>query len=137
MRHIVVPPTIECLARVAVDACFSVHNELGPGLLENAYEACLARELDLRGVRYHRQLEVPLEYKGIMVEVGFRADIVLEQQLLIELKAIDALLPVHQAQIITYLKLMKLPLGLLVNFNVPLIRDGINRVLNLHLSPEV
>jgi GxxExxY protein len=126
---------VESLAKLAVDAAFSVHVELGPGLLEGAYEACLARELQLRRVNFQRQLEVPLWYKGVLVEVGFRADVVLEQRLLLELKAVDGLLPIHDAQVITYLKLMNLPLGLLINFNVPLIKDGVHRVLNLHLKP--
>jgi GxxExxY protein len=103
-------------------------------LLENAYEACLCRELDLRGVKYQRQLPVPLDYKGIRIEVGYRADMVVEEKLLIELKAVDALLPVHSAQVITYLRLKKFPLGLLINFNEVLIKNGIHRILNVPRS---
>ena len=121
------------MATMAVDAAFSVHKELGAGLLESAYEACFAHELELRGVRYQRQLPVPLNYKGKLIEVGFRADIIIEQRLLIELKAVEAIIPVHQAQVITYLQILRLPLGLLVNFNEVLIKDGIHRILNLHL----
>jgi GxxExxY protein len=131
MKRIIIPSETEKLATVAVDAAFSVHAELGPGLLESAYEACFARELELRGVQYQRQLPVPLNYKGKLIEVGFRADVVIEGKLLIELKAVEGLLPVHHAQVITYLKILRLPLGLLINFNEVLIKDGIHRLLNL------
>ncbi len=128
------PTDIEEMATLAVDAAFSVHKELGPGLLESAYEACFARELELREVKFQRQLPVPLNYKGELIEVGFRADIIIEQRLLIELKAVEGIIPVHQAQVITYLKILQLPLGLLINFNEVLIKHGIHRILNLHLS---
>jgi GxxExxY protein len=133
MKDIIIPKDVEQMATLAVDAAFSVHKELGPGLLESAYEACFARELELRDLRYQRQLPVPLNYKGKLIEVGFRADIVIEQRLLIELKAVEGIIPVHQYQVITYLKILKLPLGLLINFNEVLIKHGIHRVLNLHL----
>jgi GxxExxY protein len=133
MKQIVIPAEVERLAKMAVDAAFALHTELGPGLLEAAYEGCFVYEMDLRGVKYQRQLPVPLNYKGKLIEVGFRADVVIEQKLLIELKAVEKVLPVHKAQVITYLKLMRFPLGLLINFNEVLIRDGIQRVLNLHL----
>jgi GxxExxY protein len=133
MKQILIPRDIEEMATLTVDAAFSVHSELGPGLLETAYEGCFAHELDLRGIKYQKQLPVPLNYKGKLVEVGFRADIVIAQRLLIELKAVEAIIPVHKAQVITYLKLMRLPLGLLINFNEVLIKNGIRRILNLHL----
>jgi GxxExxY protein len=132
MHRIKIPARINELASVAVDACLAVHRELGPGLLESAYETCLARELELRDVSFQRQCEVPLLYKGVSVAAGFRADIIIENVLILELKAVDSLLPIHEAQLITYLKLMDLPLGMLVNFNVPLVREGIQRVLNLY-----
>lgn len=122
---------IERLATIAVQAAFEVHSELGPGLLEGAYEACFCRELEMRGLTYQVQLPVPLEYKGRFVEVGFRADVIMERRLLIELKAVEAILPIHRAQAITYLKLLKLPLGLLINFNEVLIKNGIRRILNV------
>jgi iron complex transport system substrate-binding protein len=131
---IVIPKEIENMATIAVDAACAVHSECGPGLLESAYEACFARELELRGIPFHRQLPVPLNYKGKLIEVGFRADIVMEGKLLIELKAVEQVIPVHKAQVITYLKILKLPLGLLVNFNEVLIRDGIRRILNIPKS---
>ncbi|MBI2924467.1 MAG: GxxExxY protein [Pedosphaera parvula] len=130
-----VPDAVEALAKIAVEAAFAVHTELGPGLLENAYEACLSRELELRGIKHQRQLPVPLEYKGIRVEIGYRADVVIEQKLLLELKAVDKLLPIHTAQVVTYLRLLKFPLGLLINFNEVLIKDGIHRILNIPRSP--
>ena len=133
MKQIIIPRNVEEMATLAVDSAFSVHKELGPGLLESAYEACFAHELELRGVKYQRQLPVPLNYKGKLIEVGFRADIVIEQRLLIELKAVEGIIPVHQAQVITYLKILQLPLGLLINFNEVLIKHGIHRILNLHL----
>lgn len=131
MNQIVIPPEIEKLATLSVDAAFAVHTELGPGLLESADQACFVHELSLRGVRHQKELPVPLYYKGIRIEVGFRADVVLEERLLIELKAVEQLLPVHKAQVITYFKLMRLPLGLMINFNEVLIKHGIHRVLNL------
>ena len=133
MKQIMIPRDIEEMATLAVDAAFAVHKELGPGLLESAYEGCFAHELELRDVRYQRQLPVPLNYKGKLIEVGFRADIVIEQRLLIELKAVEGIIPVHHAQVITYLKILRLPLGLLINFNEVLIKSGLHRILNLHL----
>ena len=133
MKQIIIPREVEEIATLAVDAAFSVHKELGAGLLESAYEACFAHELRLRGVKYQSQVPVPLNYKSKLVEAGFRADIIIEQRLLMELKAVEEIVPVHHAQVITYLKILRLPLGLLINFNVPLIKDGIHRILNLHL----
>jgi GxxExxY protein len=135
-KRVRIPSEVEGLAQIVVDSAFAVHTELGPGLLENAYEACLSRELELRGVRHQRQLPVPLEYKGIRIEIGYRADVVVEEKLLIELKAVDVLLPVHSAQVITYLRLKKFPLGLLFNFNEVLIKNGIHRILNVPRSPD-
>jgi GxxExxY protein len=129
-QKVVISAEIEQMATIAVDAAFAVHFELGPGLLESAYEGCFGRELELRGVAYQRQLAVPLDYKGKLIEVGFRADVVIGGKLLIELKAVEQVIPVHKAQVITYLKILKLPLGLLINFNEVLIKDGIQRVLN-------
>lgn len=132
MKRIQIPEEVESLTKEAVDAAFSVHKELGPGLLESAYQECLAFELKLRGLVHQRELPVPLSYKGTLIEVGFRADLLIQNSLLIELKAVEQLLPIHKAQIITYLKILKLPLGLLINFNEVLIKDGIHRVLNVN-----
>ena len=128
---VAISPEIESLATIAVDAALEVHRQRGPGLLESAYEACLAYELELRGIQFQRQLPVPLNYKGRLVEVGFRADVLLDGKLLIELKAVDELQPIHRAQVITYLKLLNLPLGLLINFNSTLLKHGLRRVLNI------
>ena len=134
-KRVQVPPEVERLATVVVDAVFAVHHELGPGLLESAYEACLSHELRLRGVNHRLQLPVPLNYKGIRVEVGYRADVIVEEKLLVELKAVDQLMPIHTAQVITYLRLKKFPLGFLINFNEILVKHGIHRVLNVPRSP--
>jgi GxxExxY protein len=134
-KRVRVPPDVERLVTAVVDAAFAVHLELGPGLLESAYEACLSHELRLRGVNHQLQLPVPLNYKGIRIEIGYRADVIVEEKLLIELKAVDRLLPIHTAQVITYLRLKKFPLGLLINFNEILIKHGIHRVLNVPRSP--
>lgn len=132
MNRIVIPPEIDNLAKISVDAAFRVHRELGPGLLESAYEACFTRELELRGLGYQSQVPVALDYRGKPIEAGFRADVIVEKTLLIELKAVEKLLPIHKAQIITYLKILQLPLGLLINFNEVLIKEGIHRVLNIN-----
>jgi len=134
MNRINISPEVERLATLAVDAAFAVHTELGPGLLESAYQACFIHELGLRGVAYQKELTIPLNYKGVRIEVGFRADVIMEEKLLIELKAVEAVLPIHKAQVITYLKLTHLSLGLLINFNEVLIKQGIQRILNLDKS---
>jgi GxxExxY protein len=135
-KRVHIPADVEQLAKVVVDAAFAVHTELGPGLLESVYEACLSHELHLHGVNHQLQLPVPLNYKGIRIEIGYRADVVVEEKLLVELKAVDQLLPVHTAQVITYLRLKKFPLGLLINFNEVLVKHGIHRVLNVPRSPD-
>lgn len=134
-KQVQVPKDVERLATAVVDAAFAVHQELGPGLLESAYEACLSHELRLRGVNHHMQLLVPLNYKDMRIEVGYRADVIVEEKLLVELKTVDHLLPIHTAQVITYLRLKRFPLGLLINFNEILIKHGIHRVLNVPRSP--
>ena len=113
-----------------VGARIEVHRHLGPGLLESAYEECLAYELALAGLTFSRQKVLPVIYKDVALECGYRIDFLVEDRLVVELKAVDQLQPVHTAQVITYLKLLKLPLGLLINFNVPALRQGIKRVVN-------
>jgi GxxExxY protein len=134
-KQVHVPDGVERLATAVVDSAFAVHQELGPGLLESAYEACLSHELRLRNVIHQLQLSVPLNYKGTRIEIGYRADVVVEEKLLVELKAVDQLLPIHTAQVVTYLRLKRFPLGLLINFNEALIKHGIHRVLNVPRSP--
>ena len=110
-----------------IGAAIEVHKVLGPGLLENVYERCLCRELELRGVTHESQKALPVNYKGVELDCGYRMDIFVSNELIVELKACDRLLPVHEAQLLTYLKLTKTKLGLLINFNVPLLKNGIKR----------
>jgi GxxExxY protein len=115
-----------------ISAAIEVHRALGPGLLESTYEMCLCRELSIRDLRFKRQVPIPVEYKGVKLECGYRADIVVEDLVLVEIKAIDSLLSIHEAQLLSYLKLGDWQIGLLINFNVELLKHGIRRrVLNL------
>ena len=118
------------LARIVVDACFKVHKTLGPGLLESAYERILAIEFRTRGLRFVRQKPIGVFYEGMRVDFGFRADFIVEDLVIIEVKSKEALAPVHFKQLLTNLRFANLKLGLLVNFNEALIRDGIKRVVN-------
>lgn len=113
-----------------VSAVTEIHQLLGPGLLESSYEACLVRELELRNLRVRNQSPLPLIYKDVKLEHGYRIDLLVEKKVLIEIKAVDALNDVHIAQILTYLKLSGLKLGYLINFNVPLAKRGIRRFVN-------
>ena len=113
-----------------IGAAIEVHRELGPGLLESAYEECLCHELSLRGLRFCRQVELPVVYKGIKLDCGYRLDLVVEDLIVVELKAVEKLLPIHEAQLLTYLKLYHRSIGLLINFNVPLLRDGLKRMVH-------
>ena len=133
-RELNISRDVEDIARNAVDALFHLHTDLGPGLLESVYATCFEEELRYRGIKFVREAAIPLHYRSRQLEVGFRADFIIRDQLLIELKAVESLLPVHLAQVITYLKLSDLELGLLVNLNVPLVKDGIRRVFNPKLS---
>ena len=125
------PAEIEALATTVVNAAFAVHRSLGPGLLESAYHECLGIELSLAGLRVQREQILPLTYRGYNIPNAYRLDLIVNEQLLLELKAIELIQPIHRVQVTTYLRLLRLPLGLLINFNVPLIKDGITRVLNL------
>jgi GxxExxY protein len=122
---------IEGLAREAVDCGFKIHNDLGPGLLESVYEGILARSLEARGLRVARQVPVSFTYDGVAYDDGFRVDILVESKLLIELKSVEKLAPVHSKQVLTYLRLMELPLGLLMNFGAATFKEGVHRVLNV------
>lgn len=119
---------LDKLAHQVVDAAFQVHKALGPGLLESAYETCLSHELGKRGVAFKRQVEIPVVYDGVKIETGFRIDLLVGDKLVVELKAVDALHDIHTAQLLTYLKLTDTRLGLLINFNVPMIKHGIKRI---------
>jgi GxxExxY protein len=113
-----------------VDAALAVHSALGPGLLESVYEACLAHEIRKRGLGVERQLALPVRYDAVLVEAGLRLDLVVERSVVVELKSVETLLPIHTAQLLTYLKLGDYPLGLLLNFNVARMRNGIKRLAN-------
>lgn len=117
------------ITALVIGAAIEVHRVLGPGLLESAYEECLCHELSLRGIAFERQLALPVDYKGVRLDCGYRLDIVLPGKLVIEVKAVEALAPIHDAQLLTYLKLSGIRTGLLLNFNVPLLRDGIRRLV--------
>lgn len=120
-----------------IGAAIEVHSALGPGLLESAYEACLAHELTQRGLRVERQRPVPVVYKGVELDCGYRIDLLVEDAVVVELKAVEAFLPVHEAQVISYLKLSGHHVGLLINFNVVRLRDGLRRLVHdLSESPS-
>lgn len=131
MGRVVVPEQIEKIASDAIDAALAVHRALGPGLLESAYRECLNLELTARGHHIESEQLLPITYRGHVVSNAYRTDLLVDRQLLIELKAIEAIQPVHRVQLTTYLRLSRLPLGLLINFNVPLLKEGLHRVLNL------
>ncbi len=113
-----------------IGAAIEVHKRLGPGLMESVYEACLCRELQLCEISYERQKSLPIEYKGELLDCGYRLDLVVEERLIVELKSCDILQPIHEAQLLTYLKLANKKIGLLINFNVPVLKDGIKRLAN-------
>lgn len=122
--------TINELTHELIGAAIEVHRELGPGLLESAYEAAFCRELMLRRIDFVRQIPMPVSYKGELIDCGYRLDVLAEQQVVVELKAVERLLPIHEAQVLTYLKLSNLQLGLLINFHVSLLKEGIQRIAN-------
>lgn len=118
------------LSTIIVDAAFKIHTTLGPGLLESVYESVLAYELKKRGCEIIVQQAIPVIYEDVRLDLGFRADLIVNRKVVIEVKSVEALAPVHAKQLRTYLRLMDLRLGLLINFNVDLIKDGIKRVVN-------
>jgi len=118
------------LAREIVDAAYKVHTTLGPGLLESVYEAALSHELQKRGLPVNRQVPLPVIYEEVRLEEGFRADLVVGGKVMVELKSVDRITDVHKKQLLTYLKLTGMKLGLLINFNEALIKDGITRIVN-------
>jgi len=119
---------------IIVDAAIAVHRDLGPGLLESAYEACLLFELHSRGLSAVRQVELPIVYRGVTIEVGYRLDLLVEDQVIVEIKSVEELAPIHTAQVISYLKLSGKPIGLLMNFNVTKLKEGLKRLANPTLS---
>jgi GxxExxY protein len=121
---------INALTEIIIAAAIEVHRALGPGLLESAYEQCLCHELNLRGISFQPQHDLPVIYKGIRLDCGYRIDILVENTIVLEIKAVDQLHPIHDAQLITYLKLGNWPVGLILNFNVGALKDGIRRRVN-------
>lgn len=113
-----------------IDSAIKVHSALGPGLLESAYEACLIYELRSRGLKVQNQIPLPVKYGDIIVEVGYRIDLLVEDLVIVELKSVDQVIPIHKAQLLSYLKLSGKRIGLLMNFNVELLKNGINRIAN-------
>ena len=120
----------DLIARQIVDSAFAVHSTLGPGLLESVYEECLACELEARNLAVQRQVMLPIFYRDVRIDAGFRMDMVIGGLVVVEIKATERNLPIHEAQLLTYLKLSGHRIGLLINFNVPLIKDGIRRLIN-------
>lgn len=121
---------IEEIGRQVIGAAIEVHRELGPGLLESSYERCLVHELTLRGIEAERQKPQPIFYKGLELEEGYRLDILVAGKVVLELKVVDSFNNLHTAQLLTYLKLSRCRLGFLINFNVPVLKDGIKRLVN-------
>ena len=121
---------IEFYAQQVVDACYRVHKELGPGLLESVYHWCVMAEVKLRGIKADQEVVIPVYYRGQKLNKEFRIDVLIENEIILELKAVEILLPVHKAQLISYLKLAEKKLGFLVNFHVQVIKDGIYRFVN-------
>ncbi len=118
------------LTEKIIGCAIEVHRALGPGLLESAYEECFCYELKQQGLSFNRQVPLPVVYKGIKLDCGYRIDVLINDLVIVELKTVEKLLPIHDAQLLTYLKLYKRPLGLLMNFNVPALRSGIKRLVN-------
>jgi len=125
---------IEEVAAIVVDCALQLHKDWGPGLLESVYEAVLAKTLEAQGLKVERQKSVPVHYRGIDLDEGFRLDLLVDEQLILELKSVENIHPVHPKQLLTYLRLMNLPLGLLINFGAPLLKEGLKRVVNHHTN---
>jgi GxxExxY protein len=129
------PRPINDITGDIIAAAIEVHRHLGPGLLESTYEVCFCRELSLRGIPFQKQLGLPVSYKGVQLDAGYRIDVLVENQVIVELKAVDALAPIHSAQLLTYLHLTNREIGLLINFNVVVLKEGVKRLINQSL-PE-
>jgi len=129
-RYLPIPQHTEGIAKIILDAAYQVHTALGPGLLESVYEECMIHELKLRNIKVVSQITLPVIYKGIKIDSGFRLDLLVEDSVIVEIKASEGINPVHCSQLLTYLKLTSTRLGLLLNFNVIHFRDGIKRNIN-------
>jgi GxxExxY protein len=120
-----------------IGGAIEVHRHLGPGLLESAYEACLCYELSQAGLSFRRQVATPVNYKGLKLDCAYRLDLVVEDSVIVEIKAIDALIPIHSSQLLTYLKSLNMRVGLLINFNVPILKYGLKRIVNRYAGPSL
>jgi GxxExxY protein len=129
MMHKPVPSDVEQVGKIVLDAAFKVHTALGPGLLESVYEACLAFEIRKGGLSVETQVSLPVIYEGVKVDAGLRMDVLVEKCVILELKSVETMNPVYEAQLLTYLKLTGIRLGYLINFNVPHLRDGFKRMV--------
>lgn len=129
------PMALDDITGTVVDAAVKIHRKIGPGLLESVYETLLARSLDRRGLKVERRKTVDFDYEGIHFEGGLRIDLLVEQRVIVELKSVEKLAPVHSKQLLTYLRLMKLPVGLLINFGGATLKEGLHRIVN-HLDPS-
>jgi iron complex transport system substrate-binding protein len=123
---------IDDITGIIIDTSIKIHKDLGPGLLESVYEAVLAKKIEQKGLKVLRQVAIDFEYDGIVFKEGFRLDLLVEDKVIIELKSVESLAPVHSKQLLTYLRLLKLEVGLLINFNEALLKNGINRIVNNH-----
>ena len=121
------------LSRVIVNTCYKIHTQLGPGLLESVYETILCYELTEMGLKVERQKPLPVIWEDIKMDIGFRADLIIEEKVILEIKSIEQLTDIHAKQVLTYLKITKMKLGLLINFNVKLLKEGVKRVINGYL----
>ena len=120
-----------------IGGAIEVHRHLGPGLLESAYEECLCYELNQAGLSFQRQVATPVNYKGLKLDCAYRLDLVVEGSVIVEIKAIDALIPIHSSQLLTYLKSLNMQVGLLINFNVPVLKHGLKRIVNRYAGPSL
>jgi GxxExxY protein len=131
------PGGVNQLTQQIIGAAIRVHREFGPGLLESTYTACLNMELRARKLRVESQVAVPVVYLGLRLDVGYRIDMLVDDRVVVEIKAVESVAPIHRAQVLTYLKLRQCPVGLLLNFNVPVLKEGIVRIVNASLARTV
>src|ERR1700720_752104 len=129
MEEMAEPPQNDLLTEKIIGFAIEVHRHLGPGLLESAYEECLCYELTQSGLVFRRQVPLPVVYKGVHLDCGYRLDLVIEKQVILELKTVERLMPIHDAQLLTYMKLSGIPTGLLLNFNTAILKDGLRRLM--------
>ena len=129
-------PTENEITKLVIGFAIEVHRALGPGLLESAYEECLCYELAREGIRFQRQVALPVRYKGVTLDCGYRMDLLLDNLVIIEIKAVESLCAIHEAQLLTYLKLAEKPVALLINFNVPVLKQGLKRIVNHYVDPS-